>query len=548
VRFTDSQSEKIKADLAKLEAVHKAISAPVQSAASESAPSRVVGGNELWRSARHDERNMRGFNPGHRHGETAVRSAWSTMTARARDMVENDPQVKRPSTMMNRLTIGAGIQLYAMAMKDADDLDEKFNVPADMAWQQWSNDTHFPDIQQSAFKEWSDQGNGIVYSYNKKDGTPACQVIEFEQLDKTLDRPRMGGQNEISNGIEYDVDGEPVFYHVLEAHPQDGFGGLRGSKSQRIPANRIDHLFCQSRPSMRTGVSWWNAMLRYAFDGDFLMGTELTSAAVASLYTAVLKKANYSESDFPDLADSRGPSGSPGNLDGHGNRMFRLGAGNVQVLDPEDSFEVINPQRPNKSLAEFMRTIWLFNSQGANLSYHRSTGDMDGASYTSLRAAMLDDAAFIFPLQEYFGRRFVSRVRRRVDAWHVATRMIPISAARYQKRRIFYRNYLSIGPGQAWLQPDQEIGASAQAIATGQSSLVRECGSKGIYWLQNIRETAMVNRTCERYKVKLDFSKGNGGGQSANSTDARAKPIEKTPKPARGSASAAKANRKRGAA
>jgi len=98
--------------------------------------------------------------------------------------------------------------------------------------------------------------------------------------------------NKLSNGMEYGPDNEPVAYWLYDAHPyDDGMSGFAlSTKSTRVPAARVIHTFLSTRGSQHFGVSIGNAALQSTRDADWLVGHELTSAALAAGLTLLIKE------------------------------------------------------------------------------------------------------------------------------------------------------------------------------------------------------------------------------------------------------------------
>lgn len=482
-------------------------------------------GRPAFTGARKDLRTFRGFDPPHRHGDTATRGSYDTLQPRMRDMVENDPQMKRPCDKLVNMMAGKGPLVLSMATLPTSGraegkalvpkLDIEFILTSNQHFERWSKKTKFKRLMKLSFREWINTGNVLLKRYRLEDGAPAWQLIEVEQLNRMLDRARGRGQNEISHGIEYAADGvTPVAYHFYKSHPEDGHALVDGQQSERIPAEQVLHLYIPTRGSMRFGIPWHQAMMKGAMDGDFLVGTELTSAAVAALFTAVITSL---DDDLGSDSETQLEDAAP-NEDAYGNSFKKLGAGTVARIRPGEDVKTVTSGRPNKNVSDFLKFLWLLNSQATNLSYFRMTGDLSGATYTSLRAAMLDDEQYIVPLQDEFFETIVEPIRKAVDEWGVGTGEIPISAARYLTQIDRYQTYVIVGPGQDWLQPDQEVEATKMAIAAGLTSLPIECGKWGRNWFQNLLEMAMVNQVCDDLGVALDFGKGNGGKAEENTT------------------------------
>lgn len=79
------------------------------------------------------------------------------------------------------------------------------------------------------------------------------RLIEPEMVATPLEK---AGDERIYDGIESDVYGNVVAYHILSEHPNDAVA-LSGAslKSQRYPANRVIHWYKKRRAGQKRGVS-----------------------------------------------------------------------------------------------------------------------------------------------------------------------------------------------------------------------------------------------------------------------------------------------------
>lgn len=484
---------------------------------------RAGSGQEHYRGAR-VTRLTKNFQPAHRSGDAGIQESWNLLTARVRDLGENDPVIKKAKNLLPTHVVGSGIRAFADAMDPGEeDLFEEFNSESDQNFQRWCETEcdaekrmHFGEMQSLTFKETVNTGNGLMLLCQVKEPgrrIPLClQGLEWEQLDRSKDRPAAKGQNKIVGGIEYDGSNCPVFYHVLDAHPYDNYSAAAGSmNSQPVPANRVIHWYVPTRWSAYSGISWFNAMMQSARDLDWYVGNEMTSAAIGALLTLIIKQ------EYPKaLGLEDGEEGE----DEFGNEAVKLGNGMVSRIGPNDDIKVAESNRPNRDAAPFIKLLLHLQAMSLNVSYLRLSGDYSQTTYTSARGAHLDDQAFFRPLQMSFGTRTVLRIRRLHDEQCAARGLYSsVTPRQYLRDKFRLQQMDIIGVGREQLDPEKETDSAAGRVRAGMSNLKIECGLRGLHWREVLRQLNVEKKTLQRLGLVLDFSKGNGGARDQTTTD-----------------------------
>lgn len=478
-----------------------------------------------YRAARVDRFN-KSWQPEHFSADAAVYDSWDLTTRRTRDMVRNDPVFRKARAKLIELVIGAGLVTFSAAVDDDFQEIDAFNDEADHVWEHWceheadaEGKLTWWDMEQIAFGENPEVGNTLLLRcQNNAPGRriPLCyQLLEWEQLDRSRDRPATDSSNKIVNGIELDRFNHPVGYWIFEAHPYDQHANLSGStRSTWVPAERVIHNYAVSRPSATCGISWFSAIVQPTRDMDWYLGNELTAAAIGALLTLVVHKKNYSGGGVSGLVDG------DDDVDEYGNEGVKLGRGVVATVGHEDKVEVAESSRPNRNADPFIRLLLQFQSMGLNLSYHRLTGDTQRSSYTAIRASHLDDASMVRPLQQFFGCQVSLRVRREHTRQVAALGRYKRMTARYlQDHPWEVLQYDVIGPGREQLDPEKETDAALKRIRGGISTLKIECALKGHHWrrilLQKAKELNFAQELEEKYSLQtplLDFTTNERGG------------------------------------
>lgn len=504
---------------------------------------------EAYRWARVDRRTQH-FQPPHRSGDAAIAESWPMMTARVRSEVLNNAQFKHAVEVLTDLIVGDGMKTYANPIDPGDelsaDLDDElaFALESDALFEEWANDPEqcdvggklsFYEMQRLAFSENVQSGDSLlVRSQVDRPGrlVPlAYQLVEREQLDTSVDRPARPGQNRIVNGIELDEYGREVAFYIYDAHPYDDFQAFSAGTqtSTRVPASRVLHLFMFHRPSQSVGVTWLHALGQTSFDRDKFLGAELQTAAKVALLAVVAKlKGDRANRNF-GLDDGSDAS------DDFGNEEIVLGSSPLAAtIGDGEEVEVVESNRPNPDANAFFDLIDHDAAGAAGLSYYRFTGRYDKTSYSSARAAHLDDEAHVRPIQGWLGRRLVLPVRRAFQTQAAAAGLFSnVTPAEFRRQQRKFLRCEAIGTGREQLDPQLETEAAIAKLRAGLSTLKIECGKRGLHWIQVLRQIALENRVAKQLGVTLDHSKGQGSRAGGSTRDASAADSDEAPSPTR---------------
>jgi lambda family phage portal protein len=343
---------------------------------------------------------------------------------------------------------------------------------------------------------------------------PLCyQLIEREQLDHSQDREQRGEQNKIVGGVEIDGTGRRVAYWIYDAHPDDIFGGVvHGlTKSTRVPASRVIDLCLWHRPSANIGATWLDAIGQKDFDRDQFLDAEIRAAAKGALLALIHKTKNPYASGILGMLDGEDDS------DTYGNEEVKLGLSPLAVqVGVDEDVAMVESNRPTAQAGPFFKLLDRDIASGVGLSYYSLTGDYESTSYSSVRAAKLDEDIHIGTLQQWFALHVAVPMRREFNQLAVASGMIesmqPREFNRYPQR---YQRFDAIGAGRDLLDPLKETDAAMARLRGGLTTLKLECAKRGLHWIKVLMQQAVELRIAKMYGVPLDWSKGQGGNVAA---------------------------------
>lgn len=516
--------------------------APVMPAAKVSAPTTPHYSGATVHRYNHD------FMPPHRSGNAAVRESWDLLTRRVRWLVDNNFAIHRTIAKLVELVVGDGITCYfggIDARQPGDDPAAILNSPlfrfgeeSDGRYERWADKyadvrrrRTLYELQATSATDLFSTGNSLWLKVIRPTPDRVCpiawQLLEAEQLDDSQDRPEGPKQTRIERGIEYNRYGEPIAYWLYDAHPYHDLAVGLNARSRRIPANRVIHLALTTRASQDFGISMANILMQPAKDEDWLTGHELTSAAIAAGLTIAIKEAEEADGSYSfdtDAAAVSPPAGYEGDTTAGLPTVAEvgLGAGTIARLAADESIDVIETKnRPNLDVAAFSNFLLNRMSMAAGVSFHRFTGNPSGASFATLRAMINDDRAMSGPITNAVGQKIARRPRESHDGLVAALGWFEsVDAITYGSRVADYQDWDILGPPLRHLNPTEDVTAARMRIASGMSTLRRECGLLNIPYRRVLRQLAVERDLARALQLSLDFSNGGGQAQSRTTTDA----------------------------
>lgn len=478
---------------------------------------RLFGWKNAYKGAEISRMN-RHWIPPHRSADLAIREASPLLLARARDLVRNEPYAQRAKNRIVENVIGEGIYCVSAVEDDTHEIDEEFNREADAAFSYWceneadfSGKLSFAEIQAIILGDVIEGGEILVVFSDLPDvgrSVPlSIQLVEPEQLDESHDRPPGDGVNEIRRGIEVDQHGRPVAYYIFDRHPND-IQAVNTWVPQRIPADRVEHVFRPVRSNQTRGVTWFAPIIQALKDMGWYLENELTASAIGALFTVAIKREHGAGSG---IGISDGEDGA----DKNGNPLEALGPGIIADIGANDSVEMIETKRPNVGAEPWIKLLLQMIAAGLDLTYLELSGDYSAVNYSSARSANLSDRMFFRPLQKWMGR-YVLRVRQRWLGQAVALgRIKSISPQQYERDRLTWSRCEMSFPGWDWVDPHKEAIASVLAIQNGLSTHKAELDKKGRDW----RKVFEQLRREQDYRAKIGLELTQGTAVSVTKTE-----------------------------
>jgi lambda family phage portal protein len=320
-------------------------------------------------------------------------------------------------------------------------------------------------------------------------GLPPLQVelLDREQVPTDLHREISGGVR-IRAGIEFDAAGRRIAYHCYRNRPGDALAPM-ALDTVRVPAPDMPHLFQALAPGQLRGITWLAPVLLRLHELDQYEDAALVKSKVAELFTGFI----------------RDPDGTVAGLNGGGavNGVLQVGMepGSLIPLPPGADIQFSDPADPGDYGAYVKNHIRAIAS-GLGLPYELISGDLEGVTYSSIRAGLVEFRRRIEQLQHTV---IVFQFCRPV--WERFVRLTVLSGA--LPARDFDRDptpYLAcdwLPPKWDWVDPAKDARAEIEQIRAGLKSRSQSIAERG-YDIEEVDAAIAADRAREA-RLGLSF-------------------------------------------
>ncbi|MBF0115660.1 MAG: phage portal protein [Magnetococcales bacterium] len=296
---------------------------------------------------------------------------------RARDLVRNNPYAAKAIMVHASSMIGAGIRPRPKAATQA--LDDQITDLWDAFTENCDADgrTTFYGIQTLMARSLVESGECLLHMVNRPSSfglqVPLqLRVLECDHLDSTTDRDLPGG-GFIQQGIEFDALGVRTAYWIYPRHPGSARQGM--TKSVRIPATDVLHLYDRLRPGQNRGVTWFAPALLRMRDLDDYDMSELVRKKMEACFVGFVTNAE--------------PPPSTGGEEESFKQIEDLVPGMLEYLPPGRDIRFGQPASTS-GYAEYAQLHNHAVAAGLGLTYELLTGDLSKVNYSSIRAGLIE--------------------------------------------------------------------------------------------------------------------------------------------------------------
>jgi lambda family phage portal protein len=438
-----------------------------------------------------------------------VRNDIKVLRARSRQLERDNDYVRRFFGLLSNNVLGSsGIGFQAKSRDLNGALDAVANRKIEQAWAAWGTTenctvagTHsFLDVQRLVLRSVARDGAVIIRKVRNWDNPFhfAIQVLENDHLDSDYNNKLQNG-NLVRMGVERDKWERPIAYWILNGHEGDEWGMDRPTKRERVPADQILLITQTERPHQVVGVPWLSSsMMRLSMLHGY-MEAEVTAARIGAAKMGFFTKAETGE----------GFQGEEEEATGH--LISDVAPGQLEELPVGVDFKAFDPTHPNSQFGEFVKSCLRSISAGLGVSYNSLANDLDGVSYSSIRAGLLEEREEWKATQGWFIQHVMEPIYREWLTYALLSDALQLPAT----KEIKFRTVEWKPRRWAWVDPLKDTQANILNIENGLKSRRAIVSEAGGDFEKTIEEIAQDKEFTDSKGVEI----GNKAELSAEGDD-----------------------------
>ena len=428
------------------------------------------------------------------------------MVGRSRALAKNNDYVRKFLRMCQNHIVGPnGFGLSVPCLSNSGAIDELDRAVVEGAFWKWgkrgvcdvTRRLSFTQLCRLAVLHCARDGEAFIRRVKDRRRNAfgyALQVIDPLLVDHSY-RADLANGNRIRMGVEFDVWGAEVAYHVITDAEMAWGGGVR----QRIDASEVWHFFIQDEPHQVRGVPWIHSAMRRLND---LGGYE-----EAALIAARVGAANMGF--FVPPSDAGGNAGALADevingKDASGNDAVELvrdaTPGTFEELPPGYDFKNFNPDYPHQNFDAFVKAMLRGVASGTGADYNTLANDLEGVNYSSIRSGKLETQDGWMCLQGDFTEWFLEPLFPEwLDMAFLSGQLGSLPVSKFEK----YNCAAWQGRRWPWVDPLKDMEARKLEISemlTAPSDVMRELGKDpNKVWAQYEKDMERMDKIRKKY-------------------------------------------------
>jgi len=411
-------------------------------------------------------RRLKSWTPTQNTTNTILTSAGTTLRARTRDMMRNNPHANAACESFVANLIGTGIKPSSLFNENNDMRETIMKL-----WMDWNEEcdadgiADFYGMQTITGRALFEAGEVFIRYRDRRvsDGylVPLqLQLLESDMCPYGLNKKADNG-NWIMNGIELDFLGKRAAYWFYPIHPGDmPIEEVSSMEPVRVPASEVLHVFKCTRPGQMRGVPLVTPAMIRLYHLDQYDDAELERKRIAAMFAAFVTSPAPEDVLPIDAIDDTSLQENIG--------LSGLEPGTMQTLLPGEDIKFSEPADVGGTYEayQYRQQLAVFGALG--IPYSLCTSDLRRANYSSLRGSIVEYRRKL----EQFQRNILvfqmcAPVWKRWLDTAVLAEALPIGESEYMLRQKDYQRARWIPQRNDWVDPLKDRQAEKLAVDSG---------------------------------------------------------------------------------
>ena len=414
-----------------------------------------------------------------------------TLRNRARYETANNSYARGIVDTLANDTIGRGPRFQFLSA----DLDANQRVENSFA--AWAREIRLAEKLRTLRKAKATDGEALaVFTTNRALRHAVKLDVRPFECDH-LDTPPFMSQirdGSIVEGIEFDAERNPAFYHVCRVFPNE-LGALDRGNWDRLPVEKVLHWFTTHRPGQIRGIPDLTPALPL-----FAQLRRFTLAVLAAAETAA---------DFAGIVYTDAPAnGESAEMDPF--LPIEIEQRILSTLPAGWKMEQLKAEQPATTYPQFKAELLAEIARCLQMPFNVASGNSSGYNYASGRLDVQVYARAIGVEQDELAIVLLDRI---VSAWlDEAALSVPglLPDARMLPAGLLYPYFWD---GREQVDPAKEANAQATRLANHTTTLASEYAARGIDWREALRQRAAEVQYAAELGLPL-APPGSSGSQS----------------------------------
>jgi lambda family phage portal protein len=478
-----------------------------------------------YRGGDRTSQELAGWHPALLSGNAELLPYRDDLVARGRDLVRNNGFAAGIQQTLLDSVIGAGWRLtarpnwralgitYQQAREWGNLIEALWRAQADdpACWIDAGRRMRFTQLLWLQFVSWAQAGEHLSLALWLDRGARYRTCLQPIDPDRLSNPWGMPDSPTLRGGVEMDVYGAPIAYHIRGGHPGDMVETMRAAQWTRVPRETewgrpmVLHGFRVERDGQARGRPGLAPVIEALRLQDVYERAEASAAVLNAIFAAFIETQAGLD---PELVEKMfGAEENGTDTAGRPNVEIRVQGTRVPQLPVGTAMKFLTPQRPSTAFGPFEDAVLRRIAAGSGLSYEQVSKDYSKTNYSSARASLLEAWRFCTGTSEFFASTFADHtyalwLEEAVDAGRAP---LPPGVTDFYQARAELVGCAWIGPGRGQIDPTKETQAAEMRVGVGISSRTREAALLGADF-----EEISEERAAEE-KVLKDLGLGTPG-------------------------------------
>lgn len=448
-----------------------------------------------------------------------------TIDDRARDVTLNDGYAAGVVAIHKDNIVGNQFRLNSQPDADVLGVDDdawlqefqlqveaRFNNTADSTrhWLDASGMNDFTSLIRQAIGMFLVHGEVLAVAEwidnSKRPYATAIQMISPKRLSNPYN---LADDEHFQNGVERDVYGRALAYHIREVHPFDFRQPEKNYRWKRVEAEtawgrqQVIHIIEQLLPDQTRGISEMVSVLKQMRMTRRFQDVELQQAVLQATYAASIESdlppqliaeimgANPNAPSFGEAAKSMLSS----ILHHRATNNLQLDGARIPVLHPNTKLNLQQLGQPSGVGSSYEQSLLRHVAAGLGVSYEQFSRDYTQTNYSSARASMNETFKFMQSRKKMVADRFATAIYRLWLEEQINLGNIPLPKGKgkmwiYKNPEIFdaLAKCSWIGAARGQIDEMKETQASILKVKFGLATMEMEAAKYGLDWREVLKQ------------------------------------------------------------